>query len=99
MFKGKGILAWLVTAGALLQSCGPVNAPLTVEERKSEMNWLITQIEANYAPLQYKQELLKFKWEDRKQEFLKRSEKEMTNDEYTLLAGDLYGLRLIRNLL
>jgi hypothetical protein len=70
-------------------SCGPApRRDLTDFERQTDMYWLFSQFEQNYAPLEYKQKLWGFDYEQHKQATLTKSQKSQasSNDDFYLEA-------------
>lgn len=72
-----------------LVACGPTpRRDLTDFERQTDMYWLFSQFEHNYAPLEYKQNLWQFDYEQHKQATLTKAQKSQssTNDDFYLAA-------------
>ncbi len=77
----------------LVVGCGSLtNEKLTKFERKVELDWVVANIEANYAPLEYKQKLHGFDFEEEKKKFAKRAEEDMTNHEFNVLLKEFVAL-------
>jgi C-terminal processing protease CtpA/Prc len=66
-----------------LTACEPVpSMPLTAEEKRVDMDWMYTQFEKNYAPLDYKQKLYGFEYQALKKYYTERAMATATNDEF-----------------
>jgi hypothetical protein len=74
----------------ILSSCAPApRAKLTEFQRKADMNWLLSQIETNYAPLEYKQKLHHIDYEKLKDHYLDDAAKDQSNEEFYRLMFKL----------
>jgi hypothetical protein len=76
--------------GLLFTACSP--APrhlLSVAEKKADLVWLFSQIDQNYAPLQYKESKYKFTFETLKPKYLAEAETTPTNESFYRLMNRL----------
>jgi C-terminal processing protease CtpA/Prc len=88
MSFSKRFLVTLSVLGALA-SCAPnPRAQLNAFQRETDMKWLLSKVESQYAPLEYKEKLHNFKYEDLKDKYLSEAIKDQTNEEfYQLMMG------------
>lgn len=84
--KNLRFLISIVLACLFAASCAPnPRRKLNADERVADMMWLATKIEANYAPLKYKEEIHAFNYEEKKDEYLKLAALDQENDTFYLL--------------
>lgn len=80
------VLASVGLFALLASSCEPnPRRQLNVDERVADVMWLTSKIEANYAPLQYKEELHGFDYETIKEQYIELAKKDQTNEAFYLL--------------
>ena len=78
-----GISILGVVAFFLLSACEPVPCKvLTPEQKLADMLWLYSQFDENYAPLEYKEKRLGFKYPELKDKYLKLALETKTNEEF-----------------
>ena len=78
----KRLIATALILGTLA-SCAPnPRAQLSAFQRQADMEWLLSKVEGNYAPLEYKQKKHNFKYEDLKANYLKKAVTEQTNEQF-----------------
>lgn len=92
--RGKSMSSSSKKLAALLAllffvSCGPApRRELSDFERQTDLYWLFSQFEQNYAPLEYKQQLWQFDYELHKANTLTKSQKSqaLSNEDFYLQA-------------
>lgn len=90
IFRSHIIIITLITLFLSGVSCTPnPRRQLSESERVADMQWLLTKIEANYAPLEYKQELFDFNFESLRLLYLERAELDQSNEKFYLLMHKL----------
>ncbi|MGB0453473.1 MAG: hypothetical protein ACPGJV_07140, partial [Bacteriovoracaceae bacterium] len=71
----------------LLSSCGPnPRRELSEFEKQTDLYWLFSTFEQNYAPLEYKQNLHGFDYATLKQQILTEGMNAKTNEDFYLVA-------------
>jgi hypothetical protein len=84
--KSFAPLALLVT----LSACAPnPQQKLTAYQRSRDMGWLFSKIEGQYAPLEYKQKLHHFDYEQIKQKYEAAALEDQTNEDFYRLLLSL----------
>jgi hypothetical protein len=79
-WKVLGVMG-VVLAG--LTACDPVpRRTLSAEEKAADMAWVYSQFGENYAPLELKQKLYGFDYEELKVRYLEAAKATKTNDEF-----------------
>ena len=82
----KKVLASVSLFALIASSCSPnPRRDLNADERVADMMWLTSKIEANYAPLNYKEEIHGFDYEVMKDQYLELAKKDQTNEQFYLL--------------
>ena len=72
---------------SLFVACDPVpRRELTPEEKQADMMWLYSKFGANYAPLEYKQELWNFDYETLKSTYLEAAAETPDNEAFYALV-------------
>lgn len=80
------VLASVSLFALIASSCSPnPRRDLNADERVADMMWLSSKIEANYAPLEYKEELHGFDYEEVKKQYIELAKNDQTNEEFYLL--------------
>jgi C-terminal processing protease CtpA/Prc len=70
-------------AMTLIVACDPVpRRELTAEEKQADMMWLYSKFGANYAPLEYKQQLHNFDYETLKKTYLEAAAQTPDNEAF-----------------
>ncbi len=90
--KRRIFLLTAVVVVFMLNACGSPDSKLSPEQRVDEINWVISKFEHNYAPLEYKQKLHNFSWEQKKAEFRERAAADISNDKLRVLIQEFVGL-------
>ncbi|MEO5970148.1 MAG: PDZ domain-containing protein, partial [Bdellovibrionia bacterium] len=73
----------LVVLVSFLIGCEPVpRRNLSLEDKRADMEWLYSQFNENYAPLNYKEGLHGFNYQRMKEDYLQRAVDTKTNEEF-----------------
>ena len=72
----------------VLQSCNPApRHTLSSDEKLADLAWLYSEVEQNYAPLEYKQKLYSFDFQKMKSNTIDAAKLTQTNEEFYLLIN------------
>lgn len=71
----------------VLSGCIP-RRQLSVAEKQADLHWVYSKFGESYAPLQYKENLVGFSYEQLKQDYLDRAAKTKSNDEFYQLVHE-----------
>ena len=75
---------------AVLSACAPnPQQKLTAYQRSRDMGWLLSKIEGQYAPLEYKQKLHKFDYQEIKQKYEDAALEDQSNEDFYRLMMSL----------
>lgn len=87
MKKVQTLSAALAAMTLFLQACDPVpRRTLNTEEKIADLYWIYSQFGENYAPLDYKEKLHGFRYDELKKTYLEAAAQTKTNEEfYTLM--------------
>src|SRR6185437_3948693 len=76
-------LVLLFASAALMQACSPVPAHLlSKDEKDADMAWLYSQFSENYAPMQLKESLYSFDYDQLKTAYLAAADATTTNEDF-----------------
>lgn len=87
---GVNLLLIFLLGVILFSSCAPnPRRELTERQKVADIEWILTKIEAHYAPLDYKQDMHGFSYEELRTEFLERAVETKNNEEFYVLIQEL----------
>jgi len=84
-FEGikTGLFGSLLIATLIINACSPVpRRTLSKEEKQADMLWIYSQLGENYAPLELKEKLHGFNYEDLKKAYLEKAQSTQTNEDF-----------------